>query len=189
LPLTVEPAARSGAERPSEASPSSLSRRFALLLKELSASPTSVAFVVCGVVALAAVWLHRYPLGVDLPQHANLFRLWADLAHGPFEYRATYHIEFFTPYLLPYAVALPLTKLFGALIATKLLLSFMVIATPACDESLATSNRCRSGVWSARFRRGFRLLVYLGFHILRGGNTLDVCVSSIVRSAGCQARL
>lgn len=102
-------------------------RRF---LAELAASPTRLAFVACGLVALAAVWLPRYPVGVDLPQHANLFRLWADLAHGPFEYRATYHVEYFTPYLLPYAVALPLTKLFGALIATKLLLSFLVIATP-----------------------------------------------------------
>ncbi|HET7545157.1 MAG TPA: NPCBM/NEW2 domain-containing protein [Polyangiaceae bacterium] len=80
--------------------------------------------------ALAGVWLHRYPLGVDLPQHANLFRLWADLYGGPFEYRTTYRVDYFTPYLVPYAVALPLTKLFGALVATKLLLSFLVIATP-----------------------------------------------------------
>ena len=86
--------------------------------------------MVCGVLALAGVWLHRYPLGVDLPQHANLFRLWADLYGGPYEYGATYRVDFFTPYLVPYAMALPLTKLFGALIATKLLLSFLVIATP-----------------------------------------------------------
>lgn len=96
----------------------------------LRTSPTDWAFVLCGLAALAAIWLHRYPAGIDLPQHANLFRLWADLGSGPFEYRSTYRVDFFTPYLLPYAVALPLTKLFGALVATKLLLSFMALATP-----------------------------------------------------------
>ena len=97
---------------------------------EPAAAPIRWAFIACGLLALGAVWLHRYPAGVDLPQHANIFRLWADLAHGPFEVRATYHVELFTPYLLPYLVALPLTKLFGAVVATKLLLSFTVIATP-----------------------------------------------------------
>jgi hypothetical protein len=106
-------------------------RGAAVLWRRLAAIPSShVAFVLCGVLALAGVWLHRYPTGVDLPQHANLFRLWADLYGGPFEYRATYRVDYFTPYLVPYAVALPLTKLFGALVATKLLLSFLVIATP-----------------------------------------------------------
>jgi hypothetical protein len=98
--------------------------------KALLASPERLAFVVCGIAGLVTIWGHRYPLGIDLPQHANLFRLWADLSNGPYEYRQTYYIDYFTPYLLPYALALPLTKLFGALNATKLLFTFMVIATP-----------------------------------------------------------
>ena len=98
--------------------------------KLVSIPATQLAFVVCGVLALSGVWLHRYPLGIDLPQHANLFQLWADLYGGPYEYGATYRVDLFTPYLVPYALALPLTKLFGALVATKLLLSFLVLATP-----------------------------------------------------------
>jgi hypothetical protein len=93
-------------------------------------TPVNWAFAACGLLALIAVWGHRYPVGVDLPQHANLFRLLADMSNGPFEYRFGYRVEPFTPYLLAYALALPLTKLFGALVATKLLLSFMVLATP-----------------------------------------------------------
>src|SRR5678816_3348916 len=34
------------------------------------------AFLLCGVVAFGTIWLHRYPVGIDLPQHANLFRIW-----------------------------------------------------------------------------------------------------------------
>jgi len=88
------------------------------------------AFCACSAVALAAIWLHPYPAGVDLPQHANLFRLWADLGSGPFEYRYAYRVEWLTPYLLPYLTALVFTKAFGAMVATKLLLSIMALATP-----------------------------------------------------------
>jgi hypothetical protein len=87
-------------------------------------------FLLCSLIALVAVWGHRYPVGVDLPQHANLFRLWTELSSGPLEYRELYRVELFTPYLLPYALAYPFTKLFGALAAVKLLFSAVAIATP-----------------------------------------------------------
>src|SRR5262245_35973828 len=87
-------------------------------------------FLGCSVLALLAVWAHRYPVGVDLPQHANLFRLWTELSKGPLEYRQLYRVELFTPYLLPYALAYPLTWLFGALAAVKLLFSGVALATP-----------------------------------------------------------
>src|ERR1041384_6393219 len=87
-------------------------------------------FLLCSLVALVAVWAHRYPVGVDLPQHANLFRLWTELSNGPIEYRQLYRVELFTPYLLPYALAYPFTKLFGALAAVKVLFSAVAVATP-----------------------------------------------------------
>lgn len=87
-------------------------------------------FLLCSLVALVAVWGHRYPVGVDLPQHANLFRLWTELSKGPIEYRQLYRVELFTPYLLPYALAYPFTKLFGALAAVKLLFSAVALSTP-----------------------------------------------------------
>jgi hypothetical protein len=88
------------------------------------------AFAACAVLALLAIWVPRYPVGVDLPQHANMFRLWTELLGGPLEYRHMYRVEPFTPYLLTYVVAFPLTFAFGAVAATKCLLSFGALATP-----------------------------------------------------------
>ena len=90
----------------------------------------TLAFWVCAVLGLATIWGHRYPAGVDLPQHANLVRLWADLERGPPEYRRMYQVECFTPYFLPYAFAVPITRLFGALVAIKVLLTVEAMATP-----------------------------------------------------------
>jgi hypothetical protein len=87
------------------------------------------AFLLCGAVAFGTIWLHRYPVGIDLPQHANLFRLWYASKHGPIEYRDLYYREWFTPYLLPYLIGGTVTGLFGALFATKLLLSLGVFGT------------------------------------------------------------
>ena len=87
-------------------------------------------FWTCAVLATAAIWLPRYPAGIDLPQHANLFQLWVALARGPIEFRNMFRVQPFTPYLLPYAMAYPLTWLFGAIAATKCLLTVAAIATP-----------------------------------------------------------
>ena len=92
--------------------------------------PMRWAFALCWVLALYAVWVPHYPAGIDLPQHANIFRLWNDLRSGPYEYRAMYYLDPFTPYLLPYAIAFPLTKLAGSLFAIKCLLTFAAVATP-----------------------------------------------------------
>lgn len=89
-----------------------------------------VGYAVCGVLALVSVWWPRFPVGVDLPQHANLFRLWTELQSGPLEYRHMYRVAPFTPYLLTYAIAYPLTLAFGAVAATKCLLSIGALATP-----------------------------------------------------------
>ena len=87
-------------------------------------------YVVCALLALVAIWCHRYPAGIDLPQHANIFRLWADLSQGPLEYRALYWVDWFTPYVLAYALAYPLTLAFGAVVAVKCLLTLAALGTP-----------------------------------------------------------
>ena len=89
-----------------------------------------VWFAVCSVLAVVAVWGHHYPGGVDLPQHANRFRLWTDLSGGPLEYRRLYRVELFTPYLLPYLVAYPITKVLSALAAVKVLYSGAALSLP-----------------------------------------------------------
>jgi hypothetical protein len=87
------------------------------------------AFWLCGAVALAAIWLHHYPVGIDLPQHANLFRLWYAVWRGPIEYRDLYKIDWFTPYLLSYLVGGAFAGLFGGLVATKCMLTLGVFGT------------------------------------------------------------
>jgi hypothetical protein len=88
------------------------------------------AFPVCTLLALTAVWWHRYPAGVDLPQHAHLYKLWWQLREGPIEYQRLYRYNFFTPYLLPYALGVLLTKAVSALFAVKCILSLTAVATP-----------------------------------------------------------
>lgn len=88
------------------------------------------AFPVCALLALTAVWWHRYPVGVDLPQHAHLFKLWWQLREGPIEYQQLYRYNLFTPYFLPFTIGVLLTKAVSALFAVKCLLSLTAIATP-----------------------------------------------------------
>jgi hypothetical protein len=89
-----------------------------------------MAFSTCAVGALACVWGHHFPAGVDLPQHANLFHVWASMGDPNAGYAFFYEVLFFTPYLLTYAVALPLTMIGGPLFAIKVLLSATVLLTP-----------------------------------------------------------
>ena len=88
------------------------------------------SYLVCALLVIVALWGHPYQAGVDLPQHANLFRLWADLTNGPLEYRILYRVDAFTPYLLVYAAAYPLTLAFGALAAMKCILTLIALSTP-----------------------------------------------------------
>jgi hypothetical protein len=91
-------------------------------------------YVVCAALALAAVWLHRYPAGIDLPQHANQFQILAHYGDPHSGYRFFYYIDFFTPYAVLYLLAWPLTKIGGALFAVKVLLSLSALATPIALE-------------------------------------------------------
>jgi hypothetical protein len=92
------------------------------------------AYVLCAALGLAAVWFHRYPAGIDLPQHANSFQLLAHYGDSHSGYRFFYYIDFLTPYALLYFLAWPLTKIGGALFAVKVLLSLSVLGTPVALE-------------------------------------------------------
>ena len=98
---------------------------------ELAASASRhLSYIICTLLAMAAIWCHRFPAGIDLPQHANLFRVLADLTTGPLEYRELYRVDWFTPYLLAYVLAYPLTLAWGAIVAVKCLLTLSAVGTP-----------------------------------------------------------
>jgi hypothetical protein len=101
-----------------------------MMLEEPPDRTWRAAFWLCGLVALGTIWLHHYPVGIDVPQHANLMRLWAATWRGPIEYSDLYHLEWFTPYLLPYVVGGVLTWLLGALVAMKCMLTLGVFGVP-----------------------------------------------------------
>lgn len=87
-------------------------------------------YLACAPLALLAVWGHHYPAGIDLPQHANLVRLWVELGRGPLEYNVLYRVSAFTPYVLAYAVAYPFAKWWSALAGVKVVLSIAALGTP-----------------------------------------------------------
>jgi len=87
-------------------------------------------FVACGLLALSTIWLFRYPAGIDLPQHANILRILLDYGDSRTGYAAFYQRQFLTPYFATYLVALPFAKLFGPLMAVKVVLSIAALGTP-----------------------------------------------------------
>jgi NPCBM/NEW2 domain len=110
--------------------PRSNVRAPSLLRRALHAGEFPPGYFVAALLALAAIWAHRYPAGIDLPQHANLVRLWVELRRGPIEYASFYQVALFTPYLLAYALAYPVAWAFNALTAMKLVLSLGALGSP-----------------------------------------------------------
>lgn len=125
-------------------------------------SVLSREYLVGAVLALSAIWAHRYPPGIDLPQHAHLFQMLAHYGDPESGYRFFYNLDFFTPYALLYLLAWPLTKLFGALVAVKALLTLATLATP-----VALHRWLRSVSGETRLAP-FGFLLALGFAYLWG---------------------
>ena len=73
-------------------------------------------------------WLSNHPPMVDLPQHAAQIGLWRDLLLDRSAWEDYFRINLFTPYLLGYGVALPLSFLIGISAALKLMLSAAYLA-------------------------------------------------------------
>lgn len=104
------------------------------LLSPLKGLPLPLAryWGLCAALALLTIWGFRYQAGLDYPQHLHLFALarnWGDATLNP---PAFYQPQYFTPYLLTYALAYPFAKAFGAIAAGKVILSLCAILTPYC---------------------------------------------------------
>ncbi len=97
----------------------------------LDATGLTIGYLICAPLALAALWAHRFPPGVDLPEHAELVRLWVDLRRGVPDVVNLYQLRTFTPYALAYIIAYPVAIFFGALASVKFVLSVAALGAPA----------------------------------------------------------
>jgi hypothetical protein len=75
------------------------------------------------VLGLATIWFARHPPMIDVPQHAAQAALLDDLLRGKSAWSELVWINLWTPYLLGYALLLPLIQIFSVATAIKLLLS------------------------------------------------------------------
>ncbi len=89
------------------------------------------AFALALVLALASIWIPRWPPFADLPQHAaqvsTLLR-WGDPEAA--EIQSLLRVNVWTPYLLGYAVTAALGSVLSVPVALKIVLSTAVVAAP-----------------------------------------------------------
>jgi hypothetical protein len=80
----------------------------------------------------AMAWLAPHPPMADLPQHAGQIVLLRDLLLGQSAWESLLRINYFTPYLIGYGLALPLTFVMPIAAALKLLLMLAFYAFVFC---------------------------------------------------------
>ncbi|MDB5443125.1 MAG: hypothetical protein JWP73_1501 [Phenylobacterium sp.] len=72
---------------------------------------------------VVAIWAAPRPLMIDLPQHAGQVALLHDLVLGRSPWAGEIHVNLFTPYLIGYGLALPLSFVMSAAAALKVVLT------------------------------------------------------------------
>ncbi len=93
-----------------------------------------LSWALCLSFALVVIWSNRYLPMVDLPQHAALTSVWKHIDDPTSGYRQTYGLNYLTPYLLPFLVLRLSAEFLPILTATKVVLTFSLLAVPfACD--------------------------------------------------------
>src|SRR5271154_1294119 len=85
--------------------------------------PLELAFVTVTILAGAIFWLAPRPPMSDLAQHAGQIALWHDLLLDTSKWQHLVYINYFTPYLIPYAIALAFSFVMSAAAALKLTLT------------------------------------------------------------------
>lgn len=91
-----------------------------------------LAFLATALYAGAMIWLVPHPPMVDLPQHAGQVALLRDLLLGHSPWQSIVRINYLTPYLIGYGLALPLSFFMPIAAAFKLLLTLSYLAFVYC---------------------------------------------------------
>jgi hypothetical protein len=96
-------------------------------------------------VGCAILWVPQWPPMVDLPQHAGQAALLRDLVLGASPWRSEVWVNLLTPYLLGYALALPLAFVMPVATALKVVLTLaygaFVLFDAAIGRQLGASPR------------------------------------------------
>lgn len=86
-------------------------------------SALSVLFYATLVWGAANIWIAPHPPMVDLPQHAGQLALLKQLATGDSPWRGLFQVNPFTPYMIGFGLALPLSFILPVAATLKLLLT------------------------------------------------------------------
>jgi hypothetical protein len=92
--------------------------------------PSLLLLVAASVLAAIPVWVAAYPPMADLSQHAAQVSMFRNLHNPSFPFADSLLVNWFTPYLLGYALIYALAPLFGILVSTKLVVSLALVSTP-----------------------------------------------------------
>ena len=93
------------------------------LLDDREEGVERLAFVATVLFAAATFWLAPHLPMIDLPQHAGQVAAWHDLVLGTSKWEPLLYINFFTPYLVGYGLALLLSFVVPVTAALKLVLA------------------------------------------------------------------
>ena len=87
-----------------------------------------VLFVLTVIWGALVFWVSPHPPMIDLPQHAGQVALLRDIVLGQSPWADRFRLNFLTPYVLGYGLALPLSMVMPVAAALKLLLSLGYVA-------------------------------------------------------------
>ena len=94
----------------------------------MSESLSRILFALTVAWGASIVWLAPHPPMLDLPQHAGQLALLKQLLTGESPWAHLVQVNPFTPYMLGFALALPLSFVLPVAVALKLLLSLAYVA-------------------------------------------------------------
>jgi hypothetical protein len=104
-----------------------------------------LALGACAAAALVPIWSVRYLPMTDLPQHAAQISIWKHLSDPAYGFAGQFELNWFTPYLLGYALARAFAAFLPVATAVKAVVTLAVVATPlAMDRLLARTGADRS---------------------------------------------
>lgn len=128
-----------------------------------SATGMRALYLVTVLWGMAIPWFAAHPPMIDLPQHAGQLALLKQLLQGESHWAYLLQLNLFTPYLIGFGLALPLTFLMPVAAAMKLLLSLaylaFVIACVALRKRLGADARldwlCVVSFFGLAYKWGF----------------------------------